>query len=109
MSINKVNITNERDHYCVHLDDEDELFFLVPIESDDSENWTRLQAWLDESEENDIVDDMSNQDTHYKAQRKQEYPDFAEQLDHIYHNGVDSWKENVIDPIKARYPKPSGS
>ncbi len=109
MSISKVNITNERDHYCVHLDDEDELFFLVPIESDDSENWTRLQAWLDESEENDIVDDMSNQDTHYKAQRKQEYPDLAEQLDHIYHNGVDSWKENVIDPIKARYPKPSGS
>ena len=107
MSINKVNITNERDQYCVHLDNEDDLFFLVPIESDDSENWIRLQAWLDESEDNIIVDDMCNQNTHYQAQRKQEYPDLAEQLDHIYHNGVDSWKENVIDPIKARYPKPS--
>ena len=107
MSINKVNITNERDRYCVHLDNEDDLFFLVPMESDGSENWTRLQAWLDESEDNIIVDDMSNQDTHYQVQRKQEYPDLAEQLDYIYHNGVDSWKENVIDPIKARYPKPS--
>mgnify|MGYP003646552944 CR=1 FL=1 len=106
MSINKVNITNERNQYCVHLDNEDDLLFLVPIESDDSENWTRLQAWLDESVDNGIVDDMPNQDIHYQVQRRQEYPNWAEQLDYIYHNGVDSWKENVIDPIKARYPKP---
>jgi hypothetical protein len=30
----------------------------------------------------------------------------AEQLDYIYHNGVEAWKTDIIDPIKARYPKP---
>lgn len=43
----------------------------------------------------------------YKRQRKREYPNWGEQLDYIYHNGVDAWKTNIIDPIKAMYPKPS--
>jgi hypothetical protein len=27
-------------------------------------------------------------------------------LDYIYHNGVESWKTNMITPIKTKYPKP---
>ena len=34
------------------------------------------------------------------------YPPIGEQLDYIYHNGVDKWKTDMIDPIKAKYPKP---
>tara|TARA_R110000796_G_scaffold249195_2_gene376726 strand:+ start:690 stop:1085 length:396 start_codon:yes stop_codon:yes gene_type:complete len=34
------------------------------------------------------------------------YPPIGEQLDYIYHNGVDAWKTNMIDPVKARFPKP---
>jgi hypothetical protein len=41
----------------------------------------------------------------YKIQRAAEYPDFGSQLDYIYHNGVDSWKTNVVDPVKAKYSK----
>ena len=41
----------------------------------------------------------------YKIQREAEYPDFGSQLDYIYHNGVDSWKTNVVDPVKAKYAK----
>jgi len=41
----------------------------------------------------------------YKVQRAAEYPDFGSQLDHIYHNGIDSWKTNVVDPVKAKYAK----
>ena len=41
----------------------------------------------------------------YKEQRAAEYPTWGEQLDYIYHNGIDSWKTNVVDPVKARYPK----
>ena len=41
----------------------------------------------------------------YKVQRAAEYPDFGSQLDHIYHSGIDDWKTNVVDPIKAKYPK----
>lgn len=42
----------------------------------------------------------------YKFQRAAEYPSLAEQLDYIYHNGVEAWKTDIIDPIKTRYPKP---
>ena len=41
----------------------------------------------------------------YKVQRAAEYPDWGEQLDYIYHNGIDSWKTNVVDPVKAKYAK----
>lgn len=42
----------------------------------------------------------------YKEQRAAEYPPLAEQLDYIYHNGVEAWKTDIIDPVKAKYPKP---
>jgi len=42
----------------------------------------------------------------YKDDRAEEYPDWREQLDYIYHNGIDKWKTDIIDPIKTKYPKP---
>lgn len=42
----------------------------------------------------------------YQRSRAEEYPSLAEQLDYIYHNGVEAWKTDIIDPIKTRYPKP---
>jgi len=41
----------------------------------------------------------------YKSKRRAEYPDFASQLDDIYHNGIDGWKA-TIKTIKDKYPKP---
>lgn len=43
----------------------------------------------------------------YKDDRKAEYPDWSTQLDYIYHNGLDKWKTDIVDPVKAKYPKPS--
>ena len=43
----------------------------------------------------------------YIKGRQFEYPDFATQLDYIYHNGIDKWKTDIVDPVKAKYPKPS--
>ena len=43
----------------------------------------------------------------YKNQRQEEYPDWGTQLDYIYHNGIDKWKTDIVDPVKAKYPKPS--
>jgi hypothetical protein len=34
------------------------------------------------------------------------YPEIGEQLDYIYHNGVDAWKRDMVDPVKAKFPKP---
>ena len=41
----------------------------------------------------------------YKGQRKAEYPTIEDQLDDIYHNGIDAWKA-TIKAIKDKYPKP---
>ena len=40
----------------------------------------------------------------YKSQRRAEYPSLVDQLDDIYHNGIDAWKA-TIKTIKDRYPK----
>ena len=39
--------------------------------------------------------------------RRAEYPDWGTQLDYIYHNGIDKWKTDIVDPVKAKYPKSS--
>ena len=42
----------------------------------------------------------------YARSRKAEYPPLEDQLDHIYHNGIASWKANMVKPVKDKYPKP---
>ena len=46
-----------------------------------------------------IVDGVATTDTIY--------PDWGTQLDYIYHHGIDKWKTDIVDPVKAKYPKPS--
>ena len=41
----------------------------------------------------------------YKQKRVAEYPSIEDQLDDIYHNGIDGWKA-TIKTIKDKYPKP---
>ena len=47
-------------------------------------------------------------DTHnsleYSRNREKEYPSIVDQLDDIYHNGVDGWK-TTIKAVKDKYPK----
>ena len=40
----------------------------------------------------------------YKKQRAQAYPSIADQLDQIYHEGIDAWKA-TIQAVKDKYPK----
>ena len=40
----------------------------------------------------------------YKSKRRAEYPSLEDQLDDIYHNGIDAWKA-TIKTIKDKYPK----
>jgi hypothetical protein len=42
----------------------------------------------------------------YKQQRAAEYPSMEDQLDDIFHNGLDAWKAN-IQSVKDKYPKPA--
>jgi hypothetical protein len=40
----------------------------------------------------------------YQRDRAKEYPSMADQLDDIFHNGIDGWKTS-IQAIKDKYPK----
>jgi hypothetical protein len=40
----------------------------------------------------------------YQRDRAAEYPSIADQLDKIYHDGIDEWKK-VIKVTKDKYPK----
>ena len=40
----------------------------------------------------------------YQHNRAAEYPSIEDQLDDIYHNGIDGWK-TTIKSIKDKYPK----
>ncbi len=51
---------------------------------------TRLQADYDAKE--------------YQRKRASEYPSIADQLDDLYHNGIDGWK-TTIKAVKDKYPK----
>ena len=42
----------------------------------------------------------------YIKQREVEYPSWQSQLDYIYHNGINKWKTNIVNPVKEKYPKP---
>ena len=64
-----------------------------PTESDCTNGLKALQdAW-----------DLENNS--YKSKRRAEYPSIEEQLDKIYHSGIDAWKTD-IKAIKDKYPKP---
>ena len=40
----------------------------------------------------------------YQRDRAEAYPSIADQLDDIYHNGIDGWK-TTIKAVKDKYPK----
>jgi hypothetical protein len=52
---------------------------------------TAVNAWVDPNA--------------YKYQRAREYPSIADQLDTLYHSGLDAWKAE-IKTVKDKYPKP---
>ena len=41
----------------------------------------------------------------YKYDRASAYPSIADQLDKIYHEGIDAWKADIA-AVKQEYPKP---
>ena len=43
-------------------------------------------------------------ETEYQDKRRAEYPSIINQLDDIYHNGIDGWKA-TIKTVKDKYPK----
>ena len=55
-----------------------------------------------QNELNKLQEDFSN--VEYKNLREKEYPAIKDQLDILYHQGYEGWK-NKIQEIKDKYPK----
>jgi hypothetical protein len=53
----------------------------------------------------EIAADAASAAKEYIWKREREYPKIEEQLDKIYHDGIDEWKK-VIKAVKDKYPKP---
>jgi hypothetical protein len=64
-----------------------------PTEAEFNAKVAELQAAYDEA------------NAPYKLDRAEAYPSIADQLDQIYHEGIDAWK-TTIAAVKAEYPKP---
>ncbi len=41
----------------------------------------------------------------YDVKRRREYASIPDQLDYIYHNGVEKWKADMVLPVKEKFPK----
>ena len=51
----------------------------------------------------DLLDDYDAKK--YQRDRQPEYPSIPDQLDKIYHSGINEWKKD-IKAVKDKYPKP---
>jgi len=62
-----------------------------PTEAEITAEVTRLQAEYDAKQ--------------YQRDRASAYPSIPDQLDQIYHEGIDAWKATIA-AVKQEYPKP---
>ena len=81
---------------------------LVSVNADDINQITWLHGTTPISNE-DILAKQTELKAEYEAKKYQrdrakEYPTWQDQLDDIYHNGVDGWK-TTIKTTKDKYPK----
>ena len=65
--------------------------------SDFGVTWSQITAKQKELE-------TAYKNNKYQRNRASEYPSIADQLDDLYHNGIDGWKK-TIKAVKDKYPK----
>lgn len=110
VKINSIDIADNRNSLVVHLNQSTttpgELFWIVPLENDNSDKWSTVQLWLDAG--NKITDNIPWQSV-YADKRKLAYPSIEQQLDMLYWdkiNDTNQW-QSAIDTVKQQFPKPT--
>jgi len=105
MSIYAIDKWDEdRDNKIIaHRNDDLIPYYILPNTDDGSDEWEEVQAWLDLG---DVITDNLKYaaDTAYIAKRVNAYPKIEDQLDKIFHSGIDAWKAD-IQAIKDAHPK----
>tara|TARA_A100000172_G_C3006488_1_gene98173 strand:- start:11 stop:304 length:294 start_codon:yes stop_codon:yes gene_type:complete len=80
----------------------------VVVEGDDVKNITWHNGTTPISEADILAKQKELQTAYdnnkYQRDRAEAYPTIADQLDDIYHNGIDAWKA-TIKAVKDKYPK----
>tara|TARA_R100000329_G_C7563499_1_gene199326 strand:- start:38 stop:346 length:309 start_codon:yes stop_codon:yes gene_type:complete len=78
-----------------------------------AEDYNRLKILSDHSKptkaeiDSEIVKLQAQFDSeHYKLQRQEEYPSWQDQMDLLYHGGIDALKAE-LKKTKDKYPKPT--
>ena len=64
-----------------------------------------IEATLNTWAENERAKQLDEEANGYKTARKMAYPSIEDQLDEIFHSGIDSWKA-IIQQVKDDNPKP---
>jgi len=83
------------------------------LQDDSDGNGVYIKEWLSDQpqpSEADITTAHNEWEAEYDSQeyarnRAKDYPPLEEQLDYIYHNGVEAWKADMILPVKTKHPK----
>tara|TARA_R100000781_G_C4003263_1_gene101091 strand:+ start:233 stop:529 length:297 start_codon:yes stop_codon:yes gene_type:complete len=80
--------------------------FIVRANSVDQIEWTDGTTPISKSdiEAKMVVLQNEYNNNKYQRDRQKEYPSVVDQLDDIYHNGIDAWKA-TIKTTKDKYPK----
>jgi len=73
--------------------------YLKVIDGGDKPTEDEVNSWLTKAQS-----DWDNENKPYKLNREKNYPSIKQQLDDIYHNGIDGWKA-TIKATKDKYPK----
>ena len=89
-------ITELRPEGGFSVEETGEVTYLIPGHNEPSESeikpvWDRIKVEWTENE--------------YARARQAEYPDWGTQLEKIYDSGIDKWKTEMVDPVKAKWPK----
>ena len=80
----------------------------VPFEAHSSLTWMDCSndceiGWI--LEDGALVAPPDPPEKTYAENRRDEYPDWGTQLNKIYDDGLTKWKSEMVDPVKAKWPK----
>ena len=80
--------------------------FTVHGDNTDTIDWLKDTTPISESDIKNKIDELEADYNAkaYQRNRASEYPSIIDQLDDIYHNGIDGWKA-TIKVTKDKYPK----
>jgi hypothetical protein len=86
----------------------------IRLQDDNNGNGSYIHTWSVDAlakptdEQLATYEDVANEEEALNTvlgNRRNEYPAIVDQLDDIYHNGIDGWKA-TIKVTKDKYPKP---